>query len=81
MSTRLNINQVKTYLSKYVSLLEKGGTIILCKRNNPIAEIRGIKVRSSRHRPQIGFANGRFKVTEPFFDELPEDVLDAFEGK
>ena len=37
---RLNIHEAKTHLSRYLPLLEAGETIILCKRNVPIAEIK-----------------------------------------
>lgn len=37
---RVNVHEAKTHLSKYLSLLAKGETILLCKRNVPIAEIR-----------------------------------------
>ena len=37
---RLNIHEAKTHLSKYLAKLEKGETILLCRRNEPIAEIR-----------------------------------------
>ena len=33
-----------------------------------------------KERP-IGLAKGQFKVTEKFFDPLPDDLLDAFKGR
>jgi hypothetical protein len=29
----------------------------------------------------IGLAKGKFKITMSFFKPLPDDLLDAFEGK
>ena len=61
-------------------LLEQGETIILCKRNVPIAEIRPIEKR--RTKPQeLGFMKGLFEVTDAFFEPLAEDILAAFEGR
>lgn len=37
---KLNIHEAKTHLSRYLPALERGETILLCKRNIPIAEIR-----------------------------------------
>jgi antitoxin (DNA-binding transcriptional repressor) of toxin-antitoxin stability system len=41
-SDRLNITEFRTHLSKYLPALEAGETILLSKRNEPIAEIRGL---------------------------------------
>ena len=53
--TRLNIHEAKTHLSRYLSMIRKGETIVLCKRNQPIAEIRPLQPRCSQKRP-IGLA-------------------------
>ncbi len=76
---RLNINEAKTHLSKYLEKLAGGETIILCKRNIPIAEIKPIRPHREHKRP-IGLAKGEFEVTPDFFEPLPEDVLSAFNG-
>ena len=77
---RLNIHEAKTHLSRYLKRLEQGETILLCKRNVPIAEIRPLSGQRERPRP-IGLAKGDFKVPPEFFDPLPEDLITAFEGK
>jgi len=76
---RLNIHEAKTHLSRYLARLQKGETIILCRRNVPIAEIRPLPPKRTRKRP-IGLARGTFAVPDSFFEPLPEDVLDEFEG-
>jgi antitoxin (DNA-binding transcriptional repressor) of toxin-antitoxin stability system len=77
---RLNITEAKTHLSKYLVKLKQGETIVLCKRNVPIAEIRPIKAENHQPRP-IGLDKGRLTVPKSFFDPLPDWLLDAFEGK
>jgi antitoxin (DNA-binding transcriptional repressor) of toxin-antitoxin stability system len=77
---RLNIHEAKTHLSRYLDRLQKGETIILCKRNVPIAEIRPLPRRRNSKRP-IGRYKGQFKVPKSFFDPLPEEVLRSFEGR
>ncbi|MCD6265363.1 MAG: type II toxin-antitoxin system Phd/YefM family antitoxin [Deltaproteobacteria bacterium] len=76
---RLNIHEAKTHLSRYLDELVKGETIILCKRNIPIAEIRAIPPERKYQRP-IGLAKGEFEVTSEFFEPLPEEILAAFNG-
>ncbi len=76
---KLNIHEAKTHLSRYLEELARGETIILCKRNIPIAEIRPIHPHRRSKRP-IGLAKGEFEVTREFFEPLPEEMLAAFNG-
>ncbi|MGB3549908.1 MAG: hypothetical protein WA993_04420 [Candidatus Binatus sp.] len=77
---RLNIHEAKTHLSKYLGKLKQGETIVLCKRNVPIAEIRPIAQPPQGKRP-IGLYKGKFTVPASFFEPLPEWLLDAFGGR
>ncbi|MGC4097133.1 MAG: hypothetical protein QM706_08455 [Nitrospira sp.] len=77
----INVHTAKTHLSYYLTQLKKKGeTIILCNRNQPIAEIRPLPSPRAGKRP-IGLAKGRFSVPRAFFESLPDDVVDAFSGK
>ena len=78
---RLNIHEAKTHLSKYLERLEKKGeTIILCRRNQPIAEIRPLP-KARKKMPPFGLAKGEVEILPGFYDPLPDDILDAFEAK
>lgn len=77
---KLNIHEAKTHLSRYLNRLEKGETILLCKRNLPIAEIRPIRPPRKKPRP-VGLARPRFKVPAKFFEPLPDELIAAFEGQ
>ena len=77
---RLNIHEAKTHLSRYLGKLRRGETILLCKRNIPIAEIRPLPKRRKGKRP-IGLAKGEFEVPPEFFEPLPSELLDAFNGQ
>jgi antitoxin (DNA-binding transcriptional repressor) of toxin-antitoxin stability system len=76
---RLNIHEAKTHLSRFLRRLAAGETIVLCRRNEPIAEIRPLPPRREEPRP-VGLSKGRFRVPRSFFEPLPPEVLDAFEG-
>lgn len=79
---KLNINQAKTHLSAYLARLRRGETIVLCKRNTPIAEIRPLRQPRTRKRPiGLGLAAGEFTIPASFFDPLPEDLVAAFAGE
>ena len=80
---RLNIHEAKTHLSRYLERVAQGETIILCKRNVPIAEIRPLPRARRKARP-LGLARqqlGPFEIPAEFFEPLPDSLLDAFEGK
>jgi len=77
---KVNIHEAKTHLSRYLAEVEKGETVLVCRRNEPIAEIRPVKQPRVERRP-IGLAAGIFEVPESFFEPLPDDLLDAFSGK
>jgi len=40
--TKVNVHKAKTHLSRYLDRVEGGETVILCRHNKPIAEIRPI---------------------------------------
>ncbi len=51
---KLNVHEAKTQLSKYLAKLKAGERILLCKWNQPIAEIRALPepaVQARPHRP------------------------------
>ena len=76
---RLNIHEAKTHLSAYLDRLARGETILLCKRNTPIAEIRPLPPPRTGRRP-LGLAKGKFSVPKKFFEPLPSEVLKSFYG-
>ncbi len=76
---KLNIHEAKTYLSRDRQHLSMGETIILCKRDEPMAEIRPLPQSRTTPRP-IGLAKSLFKVPPKFFEPLDEADLAAFEG-
>ncbi|TKB71417.1 MAG: type II toxin-antitoxin system Phd/YefM family antitoxin [Nitrospira sp.] len=77
---KLNIHEAKTHLSKYLAKLKAGERILLCKRNQPVAQITALPELLMRPRP-IGLAKGNFTVPRSFFKPLPDELLDAFEGR
>ena len=48
---KLDVHEAKTHLSEYYAKLKQGETIVLCKRNRPIAEIRPIPALPDAPRP------------------------------
>lgn len=78
-----NINEIKTHLSRYLDKVAQGETVIVCKRNIPIAEIKPIKRTLKKARP-VGLARKKypdFKLTDDCLDPLPDDVIETFYGE
>jgi antitoxin (DNA-binding transcriptional repressor) of toxin-antitoxin stability system len=77
---RVNIHDAKTNLSRYLAELAPGQALVLCNRNQPVAEIRSLRKKAIR-KPRIGAARGEFVVPDSFFDPLPDEILKAFRGR
>ena len=75
----VNIFEAKAKLSEYVEAVSRGERVVICNRNRPVAELRAIKATPATR--TLGTASGAFEVPDSFFDPLPEDLLDAFEGR
>ena len=77
--TRINVHQAKTHFSQYLDQVEQGETIVVCRRNVPVAELRPLAKAPEGRRP-IGLAKGTFELTKKFFDPLPSKLLDDFDA-
>jgi len=77
---KINIHEAKTHLSRYLRRLAKGETIILCKRNVPIAEIRPFLPDRMVKRP-VGLAKEKFQVPPDFNEPLPDEAVAGFYGE
>lgn len=75
----INIHSAKTQLSKLIEAAERGEEIIIARAGTPVARL--VALNESKPARVPGSMKGRFEVPDSFFDPLPEDLLDAFEGK
>jgi len=78
----MNINEAKAHLSSALEKVARGETVVLCKRNKPVAEIRPVKEPLREKRP-IGLAGKQypaFTIDQSFFEPLPDDIIKAFVG-
>jgi antitoxin (DNA-binding transcriptional repressor) of toxin-antitoxin stability system len=74
----VNIAEAKTQLSELLEAAVNGERVVICKRNQPIAEIRAVGVARTAERP-LGLAAGWVTLPDVFFEPLPDDVLAAFD--
>ena len=78
---KLNVHEAKTHLSEHLERLESGeeDVVVICRRNQPIAELRALPRRRTTRRP-IFRRDPRFAMPKTFFEPLPESLLADFEG-
>jgi prevent-host-death family protein len=75
----VNIADAKARLSQYLELVENGERVVISRRNRPVAELRAVAQARTEPRP-VGLARGQVDVPGAFFEALPDDLVDAFEG-
>lgn len=64
----------------YLRRVEGGESILVTRDSLPVIELRPIAPSPSAPRP-FGLAKGEFTVPDDFDSPLPEEVLQAFEGR
>lgn len=71
----VNLHEAKTHLSELVGAAAAGEEIVIARAGKPLARLMPLEKAEPR-RP--GLANGR--VTEAFFEPLPEEELASWEA-
>ena len=75
----VTIDELQRDPLKYLHQVEAGETLIIVRSGKPIAELRPIA--SNKQLRPFGLCAGEFTVPDDFDAPLPEDLLNAFEGK
>ena len=75
MATTLNLYEAKTQLSKLVERAAAGEEIVIAKAGRPMARLGPLE--SLRRPRNFGALKGQIWMADDF-DELPEEVLNAF---
>ena len=78
---KVNVFEIKAKLSEYLDRAARGERVVICRHNKPVAELRPISEAVSKPRT-IGPIPGRptFEVAPSFFEPLPADELELWEG-
>src|SRR5262245_38688177 len=75
----VNIHEAKARLSEFIEAVEKGEQVWICKRNQPVAELRPLAAKRAQPRPLSGGAR-TFDVPETFFEPMADEWLDDVEA-
>jgi prevent-host-death family protein len=77
VSRIVNVHEAKTHFSRLLERAHAGEEIVLAKAGKPYARLMPLAPAPPRRQP--GGLAGR--VGDAFFEPLPDDELDAWEGR
>jgi prevent-host-death family protein len=78
----INVHEAKTHLSEYLARVEAGETLIIARRNRPVARLVPVHPEPPPKPPRpMGLAAGKVRVPPAFFDPLDDELLEFFAGK
>ena len=75
----VNIHAAKSQLSRLLDAALAGEEVIIAKAGKPIARL--VPIEHKKERRNLGTLAGQFHVPDDFDDPLPDEILDAFEGR
>jgi antitoxin (DNA-binding transcriptional repressor) of toxin-antitoxin stability system len=77
---KVNVQRAETDLSRCLDAAENGEVVVLCRNNNPVAELHPVPAGTNyQGTPRFGLWDG-FGVPDSFFEPLPDDLVKAFSG-
>jgi antitoxin (DNA-binding transcriptional repressor) of toxin-antitoxin stability system len=77
---QVSIDDIERDVATYLQRVEAGETLVILRAGTPIAEIKPVVPPIETLRP-FGLCAEEFIVPDDFDAPLPEDILNAFEGK
>lgn len=73
----VNVHEAKTHFSRLLARVQAGEEIVIARNGQPVARLVPV-ARATERRPDVA---PDLWVAEDFDAPLPEDLLDAFEGR
>jgi len=70
-----NVHEAKTHLSRILEQVATGEEVVISKAGEPVAKV--VPLRPKVRRTGRGSLAGRIHIADDF-DELPDDIADAF---
>ncbi len=78
--TQVDWQQAQANLPHYLEQVARGETVVICKDDAPIAELRPTTAPTRTPRP-LGLGKGLGEIPPSFFEPLPDDLLALFNGE
>jgi prevent-host-death family protein len=77
--TKVNIQEAKTHLSRYIDRVLQGDVIILCRHNQPVAELRAVETSPVRRARVAGLLKGQVHWEPGAFAAMTDEELAEFD--
>jgi prevent-host-death family protein len=77
---RVNIQEAKTHLSRYLDRVEQGDVVVVCRHNQPVAELRAIEAPLVRSARVAGLLKGQIHWEPDAFAPMTVEELAEFDG-
>jgi len=78
-AVEINIYAAKTQLSQLVRRVADGEEVVITRNGQPVARL--VPVTQAAVARKLGTLAGAIRIGEDFDAPLPDEILDAFEGK
>jgi prevent-host-death family protein len=75
----VNVHEAKTHFSKLLARVERGQEVLISRAGKPVARL--VPHEAKAEEPLFGQDRGKLVVPDDFDAPLPQEVLDAFEGR
>lgn len=76
----VSIEEIQRDILGFLHRVAAGETFLVLEANQPVAEIKPVARAAAEPRP-YGLCAGEFTMPDDFDAPLPDDILDAFEGR
>jgi prevent-host-death family protein len=76
----VNIADAKAKLSEYLEAVARGETVVICRHNRPVAELRAIAAQRSEPRDLSPMFPGETFMTDAFFAPMSAAEIAEWEG-
>lgn len=77
--TRINIEEAKTHLSRYIDRVVQGDVIIVCRHDQPVAELRAVQTSALRPARVAGLLKGQVHWEPDTFAPMTDEELAEFD--
>jgi prevent-host-death family protein len=77
----VNVHEAKARLSELLDRVEQGETVVISRRNKPLAVLQSLPRQSPKARRPIGLARGTGEMLPSFFEPMSDaELADWHEG-
>jgi len=77
---KANIQELKTHLSRYIDRVEQGDVVMVCRHNQPVAELRPVPAPVAQPTRVAGLLKGQVHWESGAFAPMTDEELEVFDG-